>query len=127
MTVFQFIIICLADWRLSSLFANEDGPFSIFKRFRKLCDYLCSNNEIMKLSEVNEGLKCEWCNSIWFSVLTIIFYQLIYKSLTVFEMFVYPLAISTVVIFLKYVRERLEGAKNENESKSNQWDNPFDN
>jgi hypothetical protein len=112
MTVFHFILISLAVWRLSNLFANEDGPFDMFKRFRILCDYLCNNNKLIGLSKVNEGLQCEWCNSIWFSSVICIIYQLEMKSMTIIELFITILAVSTMVIFLKYI---LEAIRSQNE------------
>lgn len=36
MTVFQFIIACLATYRLTVLVSRDLGPFDIFKRLRAL-------------------------------------------------------------------------------------------
>lgn len=116
MTVFDFILICLANWRLSNLFANEDGPFDMFARFRKLCDYLCSTNKIIGASKINEGIQCEWCNSLWFSILLVLLYQAEKKSMTLFELFTIILAVSTVTIFLKYA---LEFVRSQNEQVNN--------
>jgi hypothetical protein len=102
-TTFDFVILCLAVWRLSSLFANEAGPFDLFERIRSLCDLICAD-KYLGLSKINEGMKCEWCNSIWFSFLTcwVLF------DFSIFNSFIVPLAVSTAVIFLKYSREAIE-------------------
>lgn len=46
------LLYILATWRLTSLFANEDGPFKMFERFRNFIK-----------------VDCFWCMSVWFGVL----------------------------------------------------------
>ena len=62
----DFVILALATWRLASLFANESGPFHIFKTFR---EWICNNHP-----GIGEGLTCEWCNSVWFGTLITLAY-----------------------------------------------------
>ena len=97
MKTLDFVILALATWRLASLFANESGPFSIFKIFR---EWICN-----KYPGIGEGLTCEWCNSVWFGTLiTVAFFFL--GGVVVWVCL--PLALSTVTIMLKYFRERME-------------------
>jgi hypothetical protein len=113
MTPFYFFLICLATWRLSSLAANEDGPFDLFKRFRIFCDFLCSENRVLEVSKINEGLKCEWCNSIWISSIIISIIQIDQHRIFTIETVIYIFAVSTGVIFIKYVIETLNRSQNE--------------
>lgn len=49
MSVFQFIIASLACYRLTVLLARDAGPWDVFKRLRK----------------VSQFLSCPFCVSIW--------------------------------------------------------------
>ncbi len=66
----DFFLVSLATWRVSSLFAREDGIFDLFLRFRMLL-----GTEFNKASEevgtgwLSKGILCVWCNSIWFGAL----------------------------------------------------------
>lgn len=62
----EYLILALATWRLSSLLANEDGPFQVFERLRQAAGveidkegYRIGSNQFTK------GLLCVWCNSVW--------------------------------------------------------------
>jgi hypothetical protein len=104
LTIISFIIFCLAVWRLSSLFANEDGPFNVFKKLRSIALFLQSNTKFFKAFKLHDGLECEWCNSLWFAFPLSFF---IFER-SFYNLFIVPLAVSTVVIFLKYILERIE-------------------
>ena len=93
----DFVILALATWRLASLFANESGPFHIFKTFR---EWICNNHP-----GIGEGLTCEWCNSVWFGTLITLAY--LWGGVIVVWICT-PLALSTITIMLKYFRERME-------------------
>jgi hypothetical protein len=93
----EFVVLALATWRLASLFANESGPYHIFKTFR---EWVCNNHP-----GIGEGLTCEWCNSVWFGSLITVAYFL-WGGVAVWVCI--PLAFSTITIMLKYFRERLE-------------------
>ena len=102
-TSLNFILYSLAVWRLSSLFANEDGPFYIFKKLRAICEQLSENNFFCKLFGLYQGLQCEWCNSIWFAfpIAWLLF------DVSLFNSFIIPLAASTVVIIIKCSLEKI--------------------
>ena len=93
----DFVILALATWRLASLFANESGPFHIFKTFR---EWICNNHP-----GIVEGLTCEWCNSVWFGTLITLAY---FWGGVIVVWICTPLALSTITIMLKYFRERME-------------------
>ena len=97
MTVLDFVVLALGVWRMSSLLANEDGPWRMFKLFR---DWVC-----LKYPGIGEGLICEWCNSVWLGTLTTIAYLQLGGRLIWFYL---PLALSTCTIMLKFFRERME-------------------
>lgn len=104
MEITSFIYICLACWRLSSLFANESGPFSMFERLRNYASHLQETNIFWKSFKLHDGLECEWCNSIWFAVPIIALY-VVFGDVIVIVLL--PLSISTVVIFFKYSLEAI--------------------
>lgn len=53
MTLLTLLILILATWRISSLLTNEDGPYKILVRLRKL----------------TKAFDCLWCMSIWVGLL----------------------------------------------------------
>lgn len=97
-SVIVFILVVLSVWRVSSLFAYESGPFSIFGSIRY---YLKKNSNNVVLYTLHEGISCLWCNSIWFSALASI---LITNNIA--SWIVYTLSISTCSILIE---ERLIG------------------
>ena len=96
MNTINFIILTLAVWRCSSLLANEPGPWKCFERFR---DWICEHHH-----ELGEGLTCEWCNSVWIGTIATLLYFAWHGTIWLAA----PLAMSTVTIMLKFIRERLE-------------------
>ena len=54
----DFILCLLAIWRISHLFSQEDGPFDLVIKFRKLFGQSFFGNL----------LDCFYCLSIWVSV-----------------------------------------------------------
>lgn len=99
------LIAMLGVWRISSLAANETGPFHIFKRFRVCTEQWCERYWFCRELHLDELVSCEWCNSIWFALpVSAAWYFL--GDIVVWCLV--PLAISTGVIFLKYVIQTLE-------------------
>ena len=70
MQVYKFILIGMAVWRLSSLLANEDGPFDVFARIRNLLGVKYRNEggelgESFGTNWISKGIICTWCVSVW--------------------------------------------------------------
>lgn len=55
MTIFQFVLGCLATYRISLLFTSEYGPFGMFEELRKAPP---------KKSDTARWLSCLWCFSM---------------------------------------------------------------
>ena len=68
MTPFQFIVLALAIWRVSSLLVHEDGPKGIFR----WCRNACKNSELFW-----QLLQCVWCTSVWISTLFLLGWWLV--------------------------------------------------
>lgn len=104
-----YLFLTLATWRLSSLFANEDGPFDVFKDIRLRLTRFAVRHPWFYRSKMHRGIQCEWCNSIWFGTVIWIAYLYFERPSMPFIVALFmPLAISTGVIFLKYLREMIE-------------------
>lgn len=110
-----FFLVASGAWRVASLVANETGPFYIFQRIRTWADILCQKNWLCREFHLYEMLECEWCNSVWIGIA---FTQML---LAWGDTFLYwailPLAISTWVIFLKYLIQGLQDWKPSTEAK----------
>lgn len=66
MQVYKFVLIGMAVWRLSSLLANEDGPFDVFAKLRNLLGVeYDKNGESYGTTWISKGILCIRCNSIW--------------------------------------------------------------
>jgi len=62
-SVIEILVLALATWRLSSLFARESGPGDMFGNLRD------------KAPEgIKDGLECMWCNSVWVGMLVGLLY-----------------------------------------------------
>lgn len=57
---FIFLLSSLSTYRLSLMFAKEQGPGRIFAKLRKLPP---------ARSSAREGLSCQWCESIWWAAI----------------------------------------------------------
>lgn len=91
----DLLVIALATYRLSSLFATEEGPFNLFSKIRAW-----TYGHARKL---HEGLTCMFCNSVWFGVLLTVLYGLAPK---VAFWVCLPLALSTAAIIVKAISEK---------------------
>lgn len=104
---FVFFVAALAGWRLASLFANEDGAFHVFKHFRNwtIRHVAIHRRGFLAKFHFDEGLLCEWCNSVWFGIGITAAWYFLGESVVWLVM---PLALSTVAIALKYIIQTLE-------------------
>jgi len=102
-----FFYVALAAWRIASLVANEDGPWMMFKRFRQRAEQWCQNYRFCRELGLYELVSCEWCNSIWIGAGLTALYLWVGDAILYLAL---PLALSTVVIVLKYVVQLLQTA-----------------
>jgi hypothetical protein len=107
MTLTSFFYLSLAAWRLASLVANEDGPWQMFKRFRERAGQWCNNYRFCRELGLYELVTCEWCNSVWIGAILTGLYFWIGESILYVLL---PLALSTIVIVIKYVVHVLQMA-----------------
>lgn len=54
----------LATWRLASLIIAENGPFSIFQRWRSMIGVY----DVGEVSGLATLFSCIWCLSVWFGI-----------------------------------------------------------
>lgn len=111
------LLLTPAIWRTASLLANEDGPFRVFKRFRRFARQLCDKRTekrswLYKIAcrfarrfHLYQGLCCEWCNSIWISIPVWTAY-LLFGIAVVYVLL--PLTLSAGAIFIKFIIQNLE-------------------
>ena len=108
MTITTFFYLSHAAWRLASLIANEDGPWQMFKRFRQLAEYWCNKYKFCSELGLHELVTCEWCNSVWIGAGLTLLYIWLGDTILYLAM---PLALSTVVIIIKYIVQTLQMAQ----------------
>ena len=68
MNWFDFVLLGLATWRVSSLLVHEDGPFLVFRKLRKKVGI--QHDENGNIFMIPDGLlpgifSCVWCASVW--------------------------------------------------------------
>jgi hypothetical protein len=103
-----FFLLSLAAWRLASLVANEDGPWMVFKRLRQRAEQWCKQYRFCSELGLYELFSCEWCNSIWIGAGLTLLYLWLGETILYLAL---PLALSTVVIIIKYVVQVLQTAQ----------------
>lgn len=90
----EIIILILATYKLSHLFAFEDGPFEVLDKFRKWSGVKVSEyGEMYGTNQFSIGLICMECNSIWIGIATTIFFM--YSSMAIIILF--PFAIGGAI------------------------------
>lgn len=94
MNIENLLIVILAAWRISSLLADEYGPYLFLERIRFLCGvhYIARDGEVVKtfkqfsaLSETDRSglvriaeteaaklVTCVWCSSVWIAAALIL-------------------------------------------------------
>jgi hypothetical protein len=102
-----FFYLSLAAWRLASLVANEDGPWYVFKRLRQRAEDWCNKYKFCRELGLYELFACEWCNSVWIGTILTLLYLWLGETILYIAL---PLALSTVVIIIKYIVEFLQAA-----------------
>lgn len=110
-----FFFLSLAAWRLASLVANEDGPWMMFKRLRQRAERWCKRYRFCSEFGLYEFFSCEWCNSVWIGAGLTLLYLWMGETILYLAL---PLALSTVVIVIKYVVQTLQSAQEYYETRS---------
>ena len=109
MNVLTFVTLALATWRVSSLLAEEEGPFGVFVKLRHVMgEYYDEYSEVQigpkgdkwyhaLLYEALDQLTCLWCCTIWVGVVWFLAWLL--WPCTTFYVSV-PFALSTVAVYI---------------------------
>lgn len=69
MNWFHLALGSLACFRLSVLFADDDGPYGMFRRLRGWLKREAKDSPKLRKSEVHKGVDCLRCESIWHGAL----------------------------------------------------------
>jgi hypothetical protein len=88
MTV-NLLLIGLATWRLTSLLADEEGPWNIFGKLRKLLGVEPEGQNFF-----SKMFNCHFCLSMWSAIAVCLFYFLTSPVV------VLPLAASAISIMI---------------------------
>ena len=97
MTMIDFIILALATWRMSSLLADEAGPFEVLERVRYHIGVRDTSDMIpYGTNELARGALCGWCNSIWIGF----FWTALYLLWSPIVYFALPFAMSAVAVIV---------------------------
>lgn len=77
--LFEFLIGCLAVWRISAIIVYEEGPFNIFGLLRKF-----------KL------FQCFACTSVWVALFVLLFYEIVPELFMLFALSTVPMLIEGI-------------------------------
>ena len=98
----DFLILALATFRISSLLADEDGPYNVLETFRQAVGVKRDDTgEQYALNKFADGLICIWCNSVWVGLGLTVAYMSVSKSMTI--LLCMPLAFSTIAIVIERI------------------------
>jgi hypothetical protein len=126
MFALHLIVLVMATWRLSSLFASEEGPFDIFLRLRMAVgmrydhtskpyfplweefksDYPVKDQEngfVYLYWSLGKGMCCPWCNSIWIGFILMFIYLFWQDGVIALSL---PLALSAGAILIESIVRR---------------------
>jgi len=103
MTTLEFIVYCLATWRISSLLVNEAGPFGVFVKIRGVFGIKHKDGIPYEYPETffAQLLSCVWCTSIWVAIFVTLFWVV---SPGVLFVVLLPPSISAGAIFFEKSR-----------------------
>lgn len=87
MSVMQFIIGCLATFRLTCFISRDYGPFGIFSALRKW-------------DRGSKLLKCTFCTSTWLAMFVSLGFYFSGVNVTWMEWICYTLSFSTITIII---------------------------
>lgn len=106
MSIFDFLIIALACWRITSLFVREDGPGGIFAKFRNWLGVRYNTYSMpYGTNGFSKAILCIWCSSVW----TGLFFAILYIiGGEIFLWFCVPFSFSAVAILINEVIDKLQ-------------------
>lgn len=95
----DIILLALATWRLSSLLADEEGPFGIFVKIRFFLGVRTDPKTGTQffMNSIAKGAVCVWCNSLWFGLL----FALLLDNVSFAMYIVHVLSLSTIAIIVE--------------------------
>ena len=98
------VLIILATWRVASMLTQEDGPFKMFQRIRRLFGIKHDDGRIFQIPDRNMAklFTCLWCMSLWVG-------GIMYGIWLVAPIVVWILAISTGAIIVDRLTEGSHG------------------
>lgn len=120
MNWFDVLLMGLATWRISSIVANEDGPYEIFKRLRLWAgeyvqkDYVPTSDEgiwTVREGERNattpwgKGLVCIFCVSVWIGSLFLVLFLLRSLIGPIHLYIALPFALSALAVVINKIIE----------------------
>ncbi len=102
----NFLILALATFRISSLIADEDGPFRLFEWLRaRIGVKRDEKGDGYGTNTFAVGVVCVWCNSIWVGIALTGLYMFS-EQLAVLISF--PLALSVVALVIDELTKALK-------------------
>ena len=105
LSIYDGIVLVLASWRISNLLTNEAGPFHMFRHIRQWAIRMCRRVRWCREFGLAEWTQCEYCNSLLICTCLWGLYLVLGHLLAII---LTPLAMSTLVIFLKRKHEQLQ-------------------
>lgn len=64
--MWEFVVICLFVWRISSLLVDESGPWDILVKFRRFIGVYYDEYSMKQAKTPIASLfLCVWCISVW--------------------------------------------------------------
>ena len=103
MTPLEFLIVAFAVWRISALVSYEDGPFNMFRWFRKRVGIKYYDHG-EKIEKDYKGLAsffdCVWCVSLWIGLFAAAMY---WQRPILTVIFSLPFALSAGAIIIERI------------------------
>lgn len=100
MTIFEFVVLAMATWRISVMLSKETGPFHIFEKIRELTGIKHDiDGNVLHIPQkmFAELLSCVWCDSVWVGTFWVLLW-LFFPQISLF--IALPFALSTLAILV---------------------------
>lgn len=73
-SIFGYLLVALAVWRITNLLMHEAGPYNVFHRLRYLVGVRHNReNQSVATNELAKLFLCHWCLSLWVSLIVVAF------------------------------------------------------